>query len=88
VNARFDVDDKIVTLTTMNQTTGQSTIAIEGAITGVSIELNFNYAYWADALQSIKTDSIAIELAGTGKPARIRSVGDQSFTYIVMPMNR
>ena len=88
VSARFDVADKTITLTTNNNDTGESTITLEGALTGNSLELNFNYAYWADSLQSIKTDSIAIELAGPGKPARIRSVGDQSFTYIVMPMNR
>ncbi|HXK40460.1 MAG TPA: DNA polymerase III subunit beta [Candidatus Paceibacterota bacterium] len=88
VNARFDADDKTVTLTTVNPETGESSITLEGAVTGESLDLNFNHAYWADALQSIKTDSIAIELAGAGKPARIRSVGDQSFTYIVMPMNR
>jgi DNA polymerase III subunit beta len=88
VTARFDVDEKTVTLTTTNADTGESTVTLEGAMTGNTIELNFNYAYWADSLQSIKTDSIAIELAGAGKPARIRSVGDQSFTYIVMPMNR
>ncbi len=88
VTARFDVDDKTVTLTTNNPETGESTITLEAAVTGNSLELNFNYAYWADSLQAIKTDSIAVELAGAGKPARIRSVGDQSFTYIVMPMNR
>ncbi len=88
VAARFEADDKMVTLTTNNPETGESTVTLEGAVTGKSLELNFNYAYWADALQAIKTDSIAVELAGVGKPARIRSVGDQSFTYIVMPMNR
>lgn len=88
VSARFGVDEKSVTLKTTNPTTGESTITLEGDVTGESLELNFNYAYWSDPLQSIKTDRVAIEFAGAGKPARIRSVGDQSFTYIVMPMNR
>lgn len=88
VSAKFDSDEKSVTLKTINPTTGESVITLEGDVTGESLELNFNYAYWSDPLQSIKTDRIAIEFAGAGKPARIRSVGDQSFTYIVMPMNR
>ncbi len=88
VSARFDEKDKTITLATVNPDTGESVITLDAAITGETLELNFNYAYWADSLQAIKTDSIAIELAGVGKPARIRSVGDQSFMYIVMPMNR
>lgn len=88
VSARFDADENTITLKTTNPSTGESVVTLEGDVTGESLELNFNYAYWSDPLQSIKTDRIAIEFAGAGKPARIRSVGDQSFTYIVMPMNR
>lgn len=88
VSAKFDADENTITLKTINPTTGESVVTLEGDVTGESLELNFNYAYWSDPLQSIKTDRIAIEFAGAGKPARIRSVGDQSFTYIVMPMNR
>lgn len=81
-------ESNTLTLTTVNQTTGESVVTLEGDVQGEALELNFNYSYWADPLQSIKTDRVVIECAGAGKPARIHSVGDQSFIYIVMPMNR
>lgn len=81
-------DANHVSLATINQTTGESVVTLEGDVSGEALELNFNYTYWADPLQSIKTDRVVIECAGAGKPCRIHSVGDQSFIYIVMPMNR
>ncbi len=73
---------------TTNTEIGDATITVDGALSGKDLEIHFNHAYILDVLQSIKTDSVALQFAGTGKPLLIKPVGDQSFTYIVMPMNR
>ncbi|MEK7606459.1 MAG: DNA polymerase III subunit beta [Patescibacteria group bacterium] len=75
-------------LKTTNNDVGDSTVTLDAALTGESAEMHFNHAYILDALQAIHTDSAALNLSGVGKPLTIRSVGDTSFLYIVMPMNR
>ncbi|MCR4274639.1 MAG: DNA polymerase III subunit beta [Candidatus Campbellbacteria bacterium] len=73
---------------TTNPESGESSVSLDAAITGPDITMSFNYAYILDALQTVATDSVTLQFAGVGKPTQIRSVGDQSFLYIVMPMNR
>jgi DNA polymerase III sliding clamp (beta) subunit (PCNA family) len=53
------------------------------------MEINFNYKYLIDGFQSIHADSVTLLLNGLNKPVVIKPIsGDQSFLYLVMPMNR
>lgn len=61
---------------------------LEASMTGEEIKINFNYRYLLDCFQSIATDSISLSFSGLGKPLVIRGVGDGTFLYLVMPMNR
>lgn len=61
---------------------------LSGALSGEAIEVNFNHKYVSDCFQSLATDSVSFSFAGAGKPMLIRGVGDSTFLYIVMPMNR
>lgn len=80
--------EKTCVLKTTNTEVGDATVSLDGAITGKQSTIHFNHTYILDVLQSIHTDSVALQFAGTGKPLHIKPVGDQSFSYIVMPMNR
>lgn len=71
-----------------NADVGESDVAVSGALSGDEVTINFNHRYLVDALQSISSDSLVLSLSGAGKPMVIRGVGDASFTYLVMPMNR
>ncbi len=88
LTAVVDPKKKTFTLRSANQTTGESTATLDAALTGEPLELHFNLLFMSDCLQSIKTDSVKIEFGGGGKPAKIIPVGDASFVYVVMPMNR
>lgn len=79
---------KILELRTKNQETGESKTKILGAVTGEEIEANFNHKYIFDCFQSITDDSVSFSFAGAQRPVTIRGVGDKSFLYLVMPMNR
>lgn len=81
-------DTKKVELTTKNNEVGESSTEIPSTVTGQSIDINFNYRYINDSLSSLHTDSISFSFSGNNKPLVIKSVGDQSFTYLVMPMNK
>jgi DNA polymerase III sliding clamp (beta) subunit (PCNA family) len=53
------------------------------------MEINFNYKYLIDGFQSINADSVTLQLNGLNRPVVVRPVsGDQTFLYLVMPMNR
>ena len=79
---------KKMTLKTKNTDVGEGDLAIQAAISGESIDINFNHRYLSDCLPSIVSDSVSLSFSGTGKAAMIRGVSDSSFSYIVMPMNR
>ena len=85
----IDPKGKKFEVQTKNSDVGENSTIIDAAITGEKMEINFNYKYIADCFQSIDADSLSLQLSGTNKPMVIRPVsGDQTFTYLVMPMNR
>ncbi|MDO8482976.1 MAG: DNA polymerase III subunit beta [bacterium] len=88
VNMTIVPAEKKFELTTKNNTLGENTTLLDAALSGEPAEANFNYRYIADCLQSIDSDSVSLSFAGSSRPVVIRGVGDRSFTYLVMPMNR
>lgn len=84
-----DPKKKIFEIQTKNSDVGENKTSVSAALTGERIEVNFNYKYVADCFQSIDSDSLSLQLGGLNRPMIIRPVsGDQTFMYIVMPMNR
>jgi DNA polymerase-3 subunit beta len=80
--------DKIFELSSANNDIGENKTYLDAAITGENIEIGFNYKYFLDCFQSITTDSVSIKLSGVASPIVISPVGDASFIYLIMPMNR
>ncbi len=80
--------EKVFELQSKNTDIGENTTHINGALTGEVVSANFNYKYIVDCFLSISLDSLTLELNGNNKPMIIRAVGDNSFMYLVMPMNR
>ncbi len=71
-----------------NQDVGETSESVPAATSGEPAAMNFNYRYVVDCFQSIPTDSVSLALHGASKPMVVRGVGDNSFLYLVMPMNR
>lgn len=84
----LDTKQKLCTVHTESQSVGELTDTVHVALTGASITQSFNQRYLIDAFQSIRSDSVTFSLKGPGAPMVARGVGDTSFTYLVMPMNR
>ena len=78
----------IFEIQTKNADIGENLQKIEATISGDPVEINFNHRYIVDCLQSIETDSISLDFSGPNRPLVIRPVADNSFLYLVMPMNR
>lgn len=80
--------EKVFEIEAKNADIGENITFVAGALTGEEVSANFNYKYIIDCFQSISSDSLNLELNGNNRPMIIRPVGDASFMYLVMPMNR
>lgn len=87
---RFTIQPKKkkITLFAKNEEVGEVTESLDASLTGEDLEISFNMRYLVDVLQSVSGDSLSLSFSGFGKPLVIRSVSDNSFLYLVMPMNR
>ncbi len=75
-------------ITTKNTDIGENITTIDSVIKGDGLSISFNYKYIIDCFQSIDSDSVSLSFSDNNKPMVIRGVGDKSFLYLVMPMNK
>ncbi len=80
--------EKLFEFATKNADVGENTTKIEAVIVGEEIAINFNYRYITDCFQSIESDSLNFDFNGLTRPLIIRGASDNSFTYLVMPINK
>ena len=88
VNLSVKPKDKIFELSSQNNEIGENKTFLDAAMSGFDVELSFNYKYFSDCFQSINTDSVSIKLNQSSKPLVVSGVNDNSFTYLIMPMNK
>lgn len=88
ITLTIDPKNKQCFFLAQNPDKGENKIMVEGALSGEKVEININQKYLADCLQSIQTDSISVSCNGVQKPIVIKGIGDKTFCYLIMPMNR
>lgn len=77
----FEIESK-------NNTVGETTNSVEAALEGEDLTINVNSKFFTDGFQSTASDSVSLEFSGQTKPIVVKGVGDTSFLYLVMPMNK
>ncbi|KKQ35883.1 MAG: polymerase III subunit beta protein [Candidatus Nomurabacteria bacterium GW2011_GWB1_37_5] len=80
--------NKKLELYSKNSDFGENKTKINAVLEGEDVDLNFNYKYFLDCFQSINSDSLVLKLNESNKPMVITGVPDESFIYLIMPMNR
>lgn len=88
MNIKVNPEAKKCEIRTKNNDIGENVSILDTAISGESIDINFNYKYIIDCFQSIDSDSVTLSFSGLNKPMIITPTSDTSFRYLVMPMNR
>jgi DNA polymerase-3 subunit beta len=88
VNLTIKPKEKIFELSSQNNEVGENKTSLDAAVSGEDVEVSFNYKYFVDCFQSINTDSVSIRFNQSIKPIVVSGVSDNSFTYLIMPMNR
>lgn len=87
LNFIVDPKNNFITIQTSNVDTGEYVTKIPANITGEELKMTFNYKYIADCLPFFSSPKIILRFAGEGKPLLITNTEDNSFSYLVMPMN-
>lgn len=87
---RFLIEPKSkkIELSAKNGDVGQNIVSLSAVLEGQDVSVGFNYKYISDCFQSIDSDSVSLDFCGSNKPLVIKGVSDNSFLYLVMPMNR
>lgn len=85
VNLLFDEN---IEVSSSSPDVGNAEEFVVAAITGGELDISFNYNYLIEALKVIDADQIQIGLNGNLKPIKIKSVGNDSFHYVVTPVRR
>ena len=80
--------DKLFEINTQNADIGENMTKIDASLSGDLIEIGFNNKYILDCLQFIKEDSVVMRFNGENKPMTMQGLGDNSFIYLVMPINK
>ncbi len=80
--------EKVFKIEAKNIDIGENISFISSALSGEDVTLNFNYKYILDCFQSTNSDSLNLDFSGNNKPMIIYAVGDNSFMYLLMPMNK
>ncbi|MFA5099125.1 MAG: DNA polymerase III subunit beta [Candidatus Paceibacterota bacterium] len=70
-----------------NQIVGESNYLIPAKIKGAGVEIIFNWKFLIDGIKSINSENIFLGFNGGNKPILIKTQGDISCFYILMPIN-
>jgi DNA polymerase-3 subunit beta len=95
VNLSIRVQEKIFELSVKNSEVGEYKTCLNAEIEGEDVELSFNSKYFFDCFQVINSDRIIIKInksndgqLNRNKPLIISGVSDNSFLYLIMPMDK
>lgn len=81
-------NEKTLAIKSKNTDVGENETNVLASLKGEPVEINLNYKYFLDCFTSINQDSMVIHFNGVNKPMIVRGLSDNSFTYLVMPINR
>ena len=88
INLKIVTADKLLEVNSRNSDIGETTVNLDATLEGDDVEISFNARYLLDCLSSITADSLTLAFNGRQRPIILRGVGDASFTYLIMPLNR
>lgn len=78
--------DKVLEISSTNPDIGENKIKIPVSYTGGKVQLNFNYRYLLDGINSLSEEELFIGVNDETKPSLIHDKSDNSFKYILMPI--
>src|SRR5450759_5059 len=83
---RLKVTESTLTLSATTADVGEAVEDLMVQTEGKDVEIAFNHAFLTDGVASITTEQVTIEILSPLKPGVLHPVGDEVFTYLLMPV--
>ena len=80
-------DDNSIAIKSSSSETGEYNANMQAKITGDEIRMNFNHKYLFECLQHIPSNNVLLRFSGSEKPVVVTGIDNNSFQYLLMPMN-
>jgi len=87
LNPTGDLKPGTVEISATSEETGSSEVFVDATIDGNSLLIAFNVRFLREVLEVIKTPNVSLETNQPTTPAMLRPVGDENFSYVIMPMH-
>ena len=87
VKFSVNINNNTFNISTKNSDIGETDTALDAKMEGEDVDVTFNHKYILDCFSSVNSDSVILKLNTGNKPMIIQPVSDQSFFYLIMPMN-
>ncbi len=88
VHLKIAVKDNLFEINSRHGDVGENTTKLSATLSGEDVEIGFNIRYLLDCFQSINTEKVSLSFNSHNRPIVVAGVGDSSFTYLIMPLNR
>lgn len=85
-SVRLTVQDKSVEVRTASSDRGQIDDHVDADYSGEEITIAFNPNFLIDGIEAVNGDEVLLEISDAVRPAMVRSVDDDSFRYLLMPV--
>jgi DNA polymerase-3 subunit beta len=82
----FDPDIQLITVSSKTQDVANSQEKVRAQIEGEQLEIGFNHQYILDGLTAIDTEEVYFEAQSMLKPGILKTIGDEYFFYLTMPV--
>jgi len=82
----FDGSAQIIEISSKTQDVARAHEKVAAQIDGSRLEIGFNHQYISDGLSAINTDEVLFEAQTALKPGILKSIGDEYFFYLTMPV--
>lgn len=79
-------EDQTLSLSATTQDVGDASEDLMSKVDGQDVEIAFNHTFLTDGLASINTETVKLEILSPLKPGLLRSVGEEEFLYLLMPV--
>ena len=86
VKLKVDSKNNKIEIFSQSPEIGEYQSFIPGKIKGEPIEISFNHRFLLEGILNIKSSELVFELNGNSGPGVLKSVGDQTYIYVVMPI--
>ena len=76
-----------ITLVATSAELGDNVADVDASIEGNPMEIAFNAKYLIEVLSIIDSPQVVLETSAASSPGVLRSIGDDKFTHVIMPMH-